>query len=92
LTGGFGVSGSCGAGEVEGFDRPGLGSESAGDAEGCLGAGELRAEEGFVLAFGPGFGGDLRIASNFGPFIVSLISFRGRCPSKLVELEALSKG
>jgi len=56
-----------------------------------LGAGELRDEEDFALA-DIGFGGDLRIASNFDPLTLSLIIFRGRGPSELIMLELLSGG
>jgi len=89
---GIGCEGSCGVGDIEAFDRPGLGRERAGDGDGSfLGAGELRAEEDFALA-DVGLGGDLRIASNFDPFTLSLIIFRGRGPSELVMLEVLSGG
>jgi len=79
----------CDAGEVEVVNGPGLGRDSTGDAEGCLGTGELLAEEDFARA-DVGLGGDFRIACSLEPFTLNLRSFRGRCPSKLVELEDLS--
>jgi len=83
---------SCGPGDIEAFDGPGLGRESAGDGEGSiLGAGEFRAEGVLVLA-DLGLGGVRRIDSNLDPLTLSLIILRGRGPSEVVTLEALSGG
>jgi len=93
VGGSIGCGMSCGAGDPEELNCPEIGRGGAGEAEGCFGAGELLAEldEDFALA-DTGFGGDRRIASSLELSIVSLMIFLGRCPSALVELEALSGG
>lgn len=83
---------SCGAGEIDAFERSELRRESAGDAEGCLIAGELIEEEDDFALASVGFGGVRKITSNFEPLTLSLTSLRGRCPSEFAEFGVLSDG